>query len=84
MRGRHVQFKAYVQSRIKGIKCSSNPVVREVEIGVDFQDIGGRLDVDCFEITASREADITSDSAIDAVDGKIRGPRRLSEVLIPL
>ena len=59
-------------------------MVLEVKIGVDILDIGGRLDVDCGEITATRKAEITSDCAIVAVDGKIRGPRILSEVLIPL
>ena len=70
--------------RIKGIECSSDPVVREVKIGAHFLDIGGRLDVVCVEITATRKAEITSDCAFDAVDSKISGPRRLSEVLIPV
>lgn len=58
-------------------------MVFEVEVGVDFLDIGGRLDVVGQDIATARKANITSDCAINAVDGKISGPERFSNTLVP-
>ena len=83
-RGRRVQANVQFEKGIKVVKCSGNPVVLEVEVGVDFLDIGGRLDVGEPVFTTAREADVTSDCTIDAVDGKISGPRRSVSTSIPI
>ena len=82
-RGRGVQVKVQFEEGIKVVKCSSNPVVLEVEVGADFLDIGGRLDVGNPVIATTREANITSDCTIDAVDGKIGGPETFANTLVP-
>ena len=58
-------------------------MVFEVEVGVDFLDIGGRLEVVEQDIATARKANVTSDCTINAVDGKISGPERFLNTLVP-
>lgn len=55
-------------------------MVLEVEVGVDFLDIGGRLDVVGYDFATARKAKVTSDCTVNAVNGKISGARK---ILIP-
>lgn len=59
-------------------------MVFEVEVGVDFLDIGGRLDVVEHDFATARNANVTSDCTINAVDGKISGPKRSFNNEFPL
>lgn len=52
-------------------------MVFEIKVGLDFLDIGGRLDVVERVIATARKANVTSDCAINAVDGKISGPEKI-------
>ena len=52
-------------------------MVFEVEVGGDFQDIGGRLDVVEHDFATAGKAKITGDCTIDAVNGKTSRPELL-------
>ena len=58
-------------------------MVFEVKIGGDFQDIRGRLDIVEQDFAAARKANVTSDCAVNAVDGKISDSERFLNTLVP-
>ena len=58
-------------------------MVTEVEVGVDFLDIRGRLDGVEYDLATARKANVASDCTINAVDGKISGPERFFKTLVP-
>ena len=59
-------------------------MVFEVEVGVDFLDIGRRLDVVAQDIATARKANVTRDCTINTVDGDISDPESLLILLFPL
>lgn len=58
-------------------------MVFEVEVGRDYLDIGRSLDVVEQDLATAGKANVTSDCTINAVDGKISGPEKFVNTLVP-